>query len=39
MADSNCMTQPNGFKEAVCINAGRIYDSCSEVHRLSYIAF
>ena len=20
----------NGFKEAVCINAGRIYDSCSD---------
>ena len=33
MAESNFMAQPGGssaFKEAVCINAGRIYDSCSD---------
>lgn len=34
MADSKFSSQQNGssncFKEAVCINAGRIYDSCSD---------
>lgn len=34
MADSKFASQQNscanGFKEAVCINAGRIYDSCSD---------
>lgn len=33
MADINCMpnnSNANNFKEAVCINAGRIYDSCSD---------
>ncbi len=31
MADikSNCPA-PNTFKEAVCIDAGRVYDSCCE---------
>ncbi len=24
------------FKEAVCINAERIYDSCSEIHYTGY---
>ena len=24
-------TSGNAFKEAVCIDAGRIYDSCSEI--------
>lgn len=34
MADSKCSQNScsNGFKEAVCIDAGRIYDSCSERH-------
>lgn len=34
MAESKFSSQQNsssnGFKEAVCINAGRIYDSCSD---------
>lgn len=32
-------TNGNAFKEAVCIDAGRIYDSCSEIDssRLTYI--
>ena len=34
MADSKFASQQNygsnTFKEAVCINAGRIYDSCSD---------
>lgn len=34
MADSKFMAQQsngtNCFKEAVCINSGRIYDSCSD---------
>ncbi|MFZ2538591.1 MAG: hypothetical protein WAX04_06780 [Oscillospiraceae bacterium] len=41
MADSKFVSQQNscsnGFKEAVCINAGRIYDSCSERQLPSYI--
>lgn len=39
MAESKFASQQNGglngFKEAVCINAGRIYDSCSEKHYTS----
>ena len=40
MADSNVTlsnTAPgaNCFKEAVCVNAGRIYDSCSSEHEAS----
>lgn len=33
MAEAKFSSQqngPNGFKDAVCINAGRIYDSCSD---------
>lgn len=36
MPDNNLSSQAgcvgNAFKEAVSINAGRIYDSCSELH-------
>lgn len=30
MADENCNILPDNFKEAVCIDAGRIYDSCCD---------
>jgi len=30
MADENCNLLPESFKEAVCIDAGRIYDSCCD---------
>lgn len=30
MADMGCCDVNGGFKEAVCIDAGRIYDSCSD---------
>ncbi len=30
MADENCNIIPDSFKEAVCIDAGRIYDSCCD---------
>ena len=29
----------NAFKEAVCIDAGRIYDSCSEIDCSCYTQF
>ncbi len=32
MADFNSSTTPSTFKEAVCIDAGRVYDSCCEQH-------
>lgn len=30
MADNNKYMQNVGCKEAVCVDAGRVYDSCSE---------
>lgn len=30
MADENCNILPESFKEAVCIDAGRVYDSCCD---------
>ena len=30
MAEENCNLLPDSFKEAVCIDAGRIYDSCCD---------
>ena len=30
MADENCNILPDNFKEAVCIDAGRVYDSCCD---------
>lgn len=33
MAEQNINANAAGFKEAVCIDAGRVYDSCSEIHR------
>ena len=35
MADieKSCPADDCGFKEAVCIDAGRVYDSCCEEHR------
>lgn len=38
MPDTNFAAQGNcgNFKEAVCINAGRIYDSCSEKQSTRY---
>lgn len=30
MADENCSIIPDSFKEAVCIDAGRVYDSCCD---------
>lgn len=40
MADSTTKNQAQPefscFKEAVCINAQRIYDSCSEQHEAAY---
>lgn len=30
MNEQKCSNPSNGFKEAVCINSGRIYDSCSD---------
>lgn len=32
MAEQNVTNGAAGFKEAVCIDAGRVYDSCSELH-------
>ena len=32
MAEQNVINGAAGFKEAVCIDAGRVYDSCSEIH-------
>ena len=32
MAEQNVTNGAAGFKEAVCIDAGRVYDSCSEIH-------
>lgn len=32
-------TNGNAFKEAVCIDAGRIYDSCSETDYSCYTHF
>ena len=32
MAEQNAINNTAGFKEAVCIDAGRVYDSCSEIH-------
>lgn len=32
-------TNGNAFKEAVCIDAGRIYDSCSETDCACYTHF
>ena len=34
---NNCPTDDGSFKEAVCIDAGRVYDSCCEEHRTIYI--
>lgn len=31
MAEQNVTNGTAGFKEAVCIDAGRVYDSCSEI--------
>lgn len=33
---ATCASATNTFKEAVCIDAGRIYDSCSELQQASY---
>ena len=30
MAEENCNILPDSFKEAVCIDAGRVYDSCCD---------
>ncbi len=30
MADENCTALPNSFSEAVCIDAGRVFDSCCD---------
>lgn len=30
MPDENCNLLPDSFKEAVCVDAGRIYDSCCD---------
>lgn len=35
MADNKYMQNP-GCKEAVCVDAGRVYDSCSEKHYTRY---
>ncbi len=32
MADNNKYIHGGGCKEAVCVDAGRVYDSCSEKH-------
>lgn len=37
MADNNRYASNNGCKEAVCVDAGRVYDSCSEEHITSCI--
>lgn len=36
MADNKFM-HDNGCKEAVCVDAGRVYDSCSEEQCARYI--
>lgn len=36
MADNNRYASNNGCKEAVCVDAGRVYDSCSEEHCARY---
>lgn len=36
MAEQNLNNGTACFKEAVCIDAGRIYDSCSENHYPRY---
>ncbi len=30
MTDENCNTLPDSFKESVCIDAGRVFDSCCD---------
>ena len=35
MAEQNVINGAAGFKEAVCIDAGRVYDSCSDKDCLS----
>ena len=30
MSEENCNLLPDAFKEAVCIDAGRVYDSCCD---------
>ncbi len=37
MADETSNIIPDSFKEAVCIDAGRVYDSCCEHHITIYI--
>lgn len=38
MADlkNGCPPENGAFKEAVCVDAGRVYDSCCEQHRTLY---
>lgn len=36
MAEQKLNSNAAGFKEAVCIDAGRVYDSCSDVHCSPY---
>ncbi len=33
---SDCQPTTAGFREAVCIDAGRVYDSCCEQHHTIY---
>lgn len=34
----NGANQSSEFKEAVCIDGGRVYDSCCEQHQTIYIS-
>ena len=36
-ADQNC-NRTGAFREAVCVNASRIYDSCGEKHYARYMS-